>query len=74
MADGEAEELGKFRRNLECADEQHLGLITMTVLDECIDVIRRLCGGSAEIELAAAVSAELHKRAVAERSPRVGTA
>jgi len=74
MADAAAEELGKFRRNLECADEQQLGLITMTVLDECIDTIRRLYGGSAEIELAAAVSAELHKRAIAERSPRVGRA
>lgn len=75
MASAEAEELGTFRRNLELADQQHLSLITVTVLDECIDVIRRLGGGSVELELAAAVSAELHRRAtIAQRSLMVGTA
>lgn len=77
MASVEAEELGKFRRNIERAELPELAAIVAVTLDELIDLIRRLgVGRDIGVEMAAALSAELHKRnpSIARRSPMVGTA
>lgn len=79
MASGAADELGKFRRNLERASSDALMAVVGTTLDELIDLLRALgVGSEMGIEMAAALSAELHKRnaaaTVAQRSPMVGSA
>jgi len=70
MASVEAEELGKFRRSIGLAE-------LATALDELIDLARSVgVGGDLAVEMAAALSAELHKRRPAQLrpSPMVGTA
>lgn len=77
MANGEAEELGKFRRNIESAELLDLVPVIAAALDELIDVVRALgAGRHVGVELAAALSAELHRRNVAMRATptMVGTA
>jgi len=77
MASVEAEELGKFRRSIGLAELPELAPIIATALDELIDLARSVgVGGDLAVEMAAALSAELHKRRPAQLrpSPMVGTA
>lgn len=63
MGSGEAEELGKFRRNIARADLCDLSPVIATTLDEVIDLFRSLgMGTDLAVEMAAALSAELHRR------------
>jgi len=69
MGSDEAEELGKFRRNIERAEMLDLGPVIANVLDELIDVVRSVgAGRHVGVELAAALSAELHRRNAAMRA------
>lgn len=78
MDTAEAEELGKFRRNLQRCSLAELAPIVASVLDECIEVLRGVVPGSPlSVEMAAALSAELHKRhveAIPQPSSLVGNA
>jgi len=77
MGNAEAEELGKFRRNIERAELIDLGPVIANTLDELIDVVRSLgAGRHVGVEMAAALSAELHRRAAFMRTTptMVGTA
>jgi hypothetical protein len=76
MGIDEAEELARFARNLARSELADLVPVIATTLDELIDSFRSMGGGGVGVELAAAVSAELHKRnaTIAQRSPMVGTA
>lgn len=76
MDNGEAEELGKFRRLIDGADLARLVPIIATSLDEMIVILRRVEPGNYGVEVAAALAAELHKRnqPLATYAPTVGNA
>lgn len=76
MGSDEANELGRFRRNIAGLPLADLAPVIALSLDELIDTLRRLGGGNLGIEMAAALAAELHKRAAAPvlRAARVGSA
>lgn len=77
MVTEEAEQLGRFRRLLESATLETLVPIIASVLDDCVDVLRELPSPSPlPVEMAAAVSAELHRRHTVPtlRAPTIGTA
>jgi hypothetical protein len=62
MDNGEADELGRFRRFLASAQLAELAIVMAGSLDACIDLIRKLGASNVGVEMAAALSAELHKR------------
>lgn len=79
MGNDEAEELGRFRRNLEGIDDRALLAIVAGVVDDAVGLLRAVPGGARlPIEMAAAVAAELHRRTqptpAAVRAPKVGHA
>jgi len=76
MDNDEAEELGRFRRAIANATADQLAPILLATLDELINVVRGLPASGTGVEMAAALSAELHKRASAARvyAPVVGNA
>jgi hypothetical protein len=74
MDSDEASELARFRRNLMNASESELRAIVGTTLDEIIDLARAVAPGNYGVEMAAALSAELHRRGQVQRAPMVGTA
>ena len=74
MDRAEAEELARFRRNLMTASDAQLRALTGTTIDELIDLVRAVAPGNYGVEMAAALSAELHRRGQSQRAPMVGTA
>lgn len=64
MDNDEAEELGRFRRLIATADLSKLSPMIASVLDDYVDLVRGLGRGrsNTSVEMAAALSAELHKR------------
>ena len=62
MDNDEAEILGRFRANLARATFEQLGPIVASSLDDLIGLARLVDGSNVGIEMAAAVSAELHRR------------
>lgn len=74
MVNGEAEELGRFRARIERAELPDLTPIIASLLDDYVDLIRGLGRGrsNTSVEMAAAMSAELHKRNLTTRAAQVG--
>lgn len=67
-------ELARFRRNLLDASEAQLRALVSTTIDELIDLLRAVAPGNYGVEMAAALSAELHRRSHVQRAPMVGSA
>lgn len=79
MDPAEASQLGAFRRLIERADTEALLPLVGVVIDDLVDMMRIIPGASKlAIEMAAAVSAEIHRRhqptIPAQHAKRVGTA
>lgn len=72
MDNAEAEELVRFRRSLLTATDSQIRALVGTTIDELIDLVRAVAPGNYGVEMAAALSAELHRRSQAQRAPMVG--
>ncbi len=74
MDSDEVKELGRFRLRLLDATDAQLRALVGTTIDELIDLVRAVSPGNYGVEMAAALSAELHRRTQVQRAPMVGTA
>ncbi len=74
MDSDEVKELGRFRLRLLDATDAQLRALVGTSIDELIDLVRAVSPGHYGVEMAAALSAELHRRTQVQRAPMVGTA